>query len=121
MVALDEELHRLCWEEYAYESVLASDLVREDDLAAAGVEVGGTDGGEAASAGSASYMRMDQANFQRMGVTKALFILALLRRGHTVLVSDADTVWLEDPWRWLAVDPTPWIRGPPRARCPTCC
>ena len=104
MVALDEELHRLCREEYAYESVLASDLVREDDLAAAGVEVGRPDGGEEAASAS-SYMRMDQAKFQRMGVTKALFILALLRRGHTVLVSDADTVWLEDPWRWLAVDP----------------
>jgi hypothetical protein len=35
--------------------------------------------------------------FQQIGALKAAFLLYLLERGHEVLVSDVDTVWLRDP------------------------
>ena len=35
--------------------------------------------------------------FQQIGALKAAFLLYLLRKGHEVLVSDVDTVWLRDP------------------------
>ena len=35
--------------------------------------------------------------FQQIGALKAAFLLYLLEKGHEVLVSDVDTVWLRDP------------------------
>eukprot|EP00662_Eupelagonemidae_sp_cell21_P037637 gene37637-13003_t len=36
--------------------------------------------------------------FHKMGTEKTALILTLLVAGRSVLVSDADTVWLRDPW-----------------------
>jgi|TARA_B110000977_G_scaffold13347_1_gene16889 hypothetical protein len=39
--------------------------------------------------------------FQQIGALKAGFLLYLLEKGHEVLVSDVDTVWLQDPRPYL--------------------
>ena len=105
VVSLDKELDRLCREEYSYNSVIAWDLVLDADAAEA-VEwdpslsiVGDTADGE-----SSVYKRKDEPKFRRLGIKKALFIRALLSRGYSVLVSDADTVWFEEPWEWFGVE-----------------
>ena len=105
VVSLDKELDRLCREEYSYNSVIASDLVLDADAAEA-VErdpslniVGDTVDDE-----SSEYIRADKPKFRRLGIKKALFIRALLSRGYSVLVSDADTVWFEEPWEWFGVE-----------------
>ena len=47
---------------------------------------------------------MEGRAFQQIGALKAAFLLFLLNRGHRVLVSDVDTVWLNDPREWFERD-----------------
>lgn len=50
---------------------------------------------------------MEGRAFQQIGALKAAFLLFLLNRGHRVLVSDVDTVWLNDPRDWFERDDLP--------------
>ena len=50
---------------------------------------------------------MEGRAFQQIGALKAAFLLFLLNRGHRVLVSDVDTVWLNDPREWFERDDSP--------------
>ena len=50
---------------------------------------------------------MEGKAFQQIGALKAAFLLFLLNRGHRVLVSDVDTVWLDDPREWFERDDLP--------------
>lgn len=50
---------------------------------------------------------MEGKAFQQIGALKAAFLLFLLNRGHRVLVSDVDTVWLNDPREWFERDDLP--------------
>jgi len=50
---------------------------------------------------------MEGRAFQQIGALKAAFLLFLLNRGHRVLVSDVDTVWLNDPREWFERDDLP--------------
>ena len=50
---------------------------------------------------------MEGRAFQQIGALKAAFLLHLLTKGHRVLVSDVDTVWLEDPRAWFDGDDLP--------------
>ena len=46
-------------------------------------------------------VRNQQAHFKALGFIKASFALRLLAHGYDVLLSDADGVFLGDPWPWL--------------------
>ena len=46
-------------------------------------------------------MRNEREGFKLLGFVKGRLTLGLLRRGYDVLLSDADTVWLGDPWPWI--------------------
>eukprot|EP00898_Chlorokybus_atmophyticus_P002642 jgi/Chlat1/3379/Chrsp23S03728 len=50
---------------------------------------------------SKQYYRNDFQAFKKMGAVKAEFLRMLLAKGYDVLVSDADTVWLGNPWPLL--------------------
>lgn len=48
-----------------------------------------------------TYYRHDQNAIRNMGATKALLLHTLLLQGYDVILSDADTVWMNDPWDWI--------------------
>ena len=89
-VALDRELLTLCvtWGE----PVLDAAALLTDD--AAGFNA-------TAQLRGRGYLRNERASFKVFGYLKARLLLALLRRGHDVLLSDADSVFLGDPWAWI--------------------
>ena len=88
-VALDDEIMRLCrtWGEPVLEAsvLLAGDAAGEEALRTLG-------GG---------YVRDRTASFKQLGYLKALATAQLLELGYDVLLSDADAVWLGDPWPWI--------------------
>jgi hypothetical protein len=47
------------------------------------------------------YLRNERAGFKILGFVKARIMLSLLHRGYDVLLSDADSVFLGDPWPWI--------------------
>lgn len=47
------------------------------------------------------YYRHDQNAIRNMGATKALLLHTLLLQGYDIILSDADTVWMNDPWDWI--------------------
>ena len=53
------------------------------------------------------YVRNMREGFKLLGFVKARAALALLRAGYSVLLSDADTVWLANPWPWIGSFPRP--------------
>ena len=47
------------------------------------------------------YLRNERAGFKMMGFVKARLVHTLLRLGYDVLLSDADSVFLGNPWPWI--------------------
>ena len=93
-IAVDDALLQLClsWGE----PVLDAPALLQDDAAAT----------EAISKLRAllpaqGYMRNEREGFKLLGFVKGRLTLGLLRRGYDVLLSDADTVWLGNPWPWI--------------------
>lgn len=48
-------------------------------------------------------MRNEMERFKLLGFVKGRLTLGLLLRGYHVLLSDADSVWLGNPWPWIGV------------------
>ena len=51
------------------------------------------------------WLRNDAGRFKTMGYLKAMFTFQLLELGYDVLLSDADSVFLGDPWPWIGRTP----------------
>lgn len=93
-IAIDDELYRVCrhWQEPV---LSASELLQED-----GQALNATSSLRMMLAGKGS-VRNEKEVFKLLGFVKARLTLGLLRRGYHVLLSDADSVWLGDPWPWI--------------------
>ena len=87
VAALDDETERLC-EEKGIPFHSDADLRYTFDVMATG--------GQPLHDPNAKVTMRGKA-FQQIGALKAAFLLYLLERGHEVLVSDVDAVWLRDP------------------------
>ena len=46
------------------------------------------------------------APMHALGILRAQLLVALLARGHSVFVSDVDTVWLRDPTHFFGSHPS---------------
>merc|ERR1712167_517880 len=56
----------------------------------------------AGARGAPSYARHHTAAFVRLGTVKTALLLALLKPGFSVLLSDADVIWVDGAWRrWM--------------------
>ena len=87
VAALDDETERLC-EEKGIPFHSDADLRYTFDVMATG--------GQPLHDPNAKVTMRGKA-FQQIGALKAAFLLYLLEKGHEVLVSDVDAVWLRDP------------------------
>jgi len=97
VAAFDEETEALCREKgIPYHS--DADLRYTFDVVATGGQPLHDPGAKVTMEGRA---------FQQIGALKAAFLLHLLQSGHRVLVSDVDTVWLNDPRGWFDADDLP--------------
>ena len=90
VVALDDALERLC-QSWA-EPVLSGRRL---------LGGGGADVAAAFDALNTGYVRDNTAAFKQLGFLKARATARLLELGYDVLLSDADAVWLGDPWPWV--------------------
>ena len=90
VIALDDELRRLC------------DVWGEPAISARRLLAGGPASVDAAFAAlGGGYVRDERGKFKQLGYLKALATARLLELGFDVLLSDADAVWLGDPWPWI--------------------
>ena len=49
---------------------------------------------------SSSYLRINAWLFASMAIAKVSLLVAALRTGSDVFLSDVDVVWLQSPWHW---------------------
>lgn len=54
------------------------------------------------------YFRSDLSAFKKLGFVKILVAARFLEQGYSVLVSDADVVWLRHPWSALRAEGKLW-------------
>lgn len=96
-VALDEPLYRICRHTWRQPVLDASALLGQDGLAYnVTTQIRALRG----------YLRNEKAGFKLFGFVKARLLWKLLHDGYSVLLADADSVFLDDPWPWIGRDGT---------------
>lgn len=92
-LALDEAVHTLC-KEWGARVISASRLLQPfPDASHALARLGGE--------GSRENVRNEPASFKLLGFVKLTLALRFVEAGYSVLLSDADSVWLADPSPWI--------------------
>ena len=94
VLALDRTLHEIVSQRWFEPALDAIELLQHD---------GNTSLDAISKIGArSSYLRAQSDGFKLVGYVKARSLAVLLRRGYSVLITDADSVFLRSPWPWIA-------------------